>query len=72
MHEMLAADRKLNLKEAKIASEVDLILETMQTLCVSVFRLLHQTPYPGVDPNLNGVYYLYSEIVDWVNQQLTE
>ncbi|MGL5193583.1 MAG: hypothetical protein ACRC8Y_08250, partial [Chroococcales cyanobacterium] len=46
MHEMLAADRKLNLKEAKIASEVDLILETMQTLCVSVFRLLHQTPYP--------------------------
>ncbi len=72
MHEMLAADRKLNLKEAQIASEVDLILETMQTLCSSVFRLLNQPPFPGVDSNLNGVYYLYSEIVYWVNQQLHE
>ncbi|WP_254565481.1 hypothetical protein [Oscillatoria sp. HE19RPO] len=72
MHEMLAADRKLKIKEAQKASEVDLILETMQTLCLSVFRLLNQPPCPGVDPNSDGVYYIYSDIVDWVNQQLDE
>ncbi|MCT7964543.1 hypothetical protein NG791_28085 [Laspinema sp. D1] len=72
MHEMLAIDRKLNLKEAKIASEVDLILETMQTLCLSLFCLFNQQPFSGIDPNFNGLYYLYSKIVDWVNQQLNE
>ncbi|MCT7973450.1 hypothetical protein [Laspinema olomoucense] len=72
MHEMLAADRKLNMKEAQKASDVDSILETMQTLCLSVFRLLEQSPYPGIDSNLNGPCYLYSDIVDWVKQQLDE